>query len=49
MEFEQIKIPGSSISRPVREVIIEHHDTGFVPQHTEAVEIEDPLTVQVRR
>jgi hypothetical protein len=47
VQFEEIQIQSNLISKPEREVIVEHHDTVVVPQQTEIIETEVPSTVQV--
>jgi hypothetical protein len=47
VEHEEVQIQSNAISKPTREVILEHYDTVVVPQQTEIIETEIPSDVQV--
>jgi len=46
--YEEVQIQSNAISKPERELIVEHYDTVVVPpQQTEIIETEIPSTTQV--
>jgi hypothetical protein len=41
-----VEIDGKDISKPSHEILIEHYDTVVVPEETEIIETEIPVTNQ---